>query len=163
MEQEEEEEVVEDETKHEVEQDVEEPPETMDMVSWLQDDQPVVGMWKKQDLLYEMKRKGQVVRAYFSDWTPYTLQGQRWGLTHNGTCLKLKRMPHAKQQPTFHVQLWQDHHKDAVRNGFHIHHGPIRNPRNNCLGNLQKMLAQGHLRHHGSEAGRPQKKLKRAS
>ncbi|OLQ10060.1 hypothetical protein AK812_SmicGene6289 [Symbiodinium microadriaticum] len=58
MEQEEEEEVVEDETKHEVEQDVEEPPETMDMVSWLQDDQPVVGMWKKQDLLYEMKRKG---------------------------------------------------------------------------------------------------------
>ena len=135
----------------------------MDMVNWLQDDQPVVGMWMKQDLLYEVKRKGQVVRAYFSDWTPYTLQGQRWGLTHNGTYFENEE--DATCKAATHLSCTAVARPPQGCGEERVSHSPWPNkkPQKQLLGELEKMLAQGHLRHHGSEAGRSQKKLKRAS
>jgi hypothetical protein len=125
----------------------------MDMKCWSQDPPTTVGSWREEEL---MQTVGQ--RTYWSDWTPYDIDGEPSKLTHSGRYLKVWV---GDKYLAFHQQLKQDDLGLAINGSrFHVHHKDD-NPKNNELANLEVKTKSEHLKHHGADGGRPPSGRKR--
>lgn len=50
---------------------------------------------------------------------------------------------------SLHVAIWEDHYRQKVPEGFHVHHRD-GNPLNNDISNLELLSPTEHAKHHGS-------------